>query len=214
MRVVFASVAYLTAMAGGVKVLIASAHSLATAASPLLHLPPTKPNNAPTLVERRLIAQSAPDPVNPPLRKVLALDAPDMSIAQLAVALDSAETAYTPALPESIVALREPAGALDLAVAAVAVALQPASEPSAAAPAIHDVGAPLLVAAALEITRAEFGKTTVTLAKRKPKPGKGSLASKRKGKALLTARLRGPVRLASLETPGVLMYRGFVKQQS
>ena len=51
MRVIFASAAYLTAMAGGVNILIASAHSLASLATPMLQLPAAKQSSAPTLVE-------------------------------------------------------------------------------------------------------------------------------------------------------------------
>lgn len=195
MRVLLASAAYLTVAAGGVKMLVASAHTLATAASPFLVLPPA-PTPAPSLVERRLIAQAAPAPEYTPLRRVVALKAPDMPIAQLAQRLDDAETAYEPTHEVRVIELLEP-----LAVPAVTVVQD----------AIKDSSPPLLQVAALEITRAEFGQPTIVLAsKRKPKQS----VAKRKIKPAVIAKLRGPVRLASFETPGLLMNRAFLKGQS
>lgn len=201
MRVVLASAAYLAVVAGGVKVAVDSAHTLATAASPLLVLPVTKPNAPPSLVERRLIAQSAPQPVNQPLRRVVAMTAPDMPIAQLAHRLDEAETAYKP--PRSSVVSP-----------GVTEVLDASALPSAAPESVATTRPPLLQVAALEITRAEFGQPTVALSKRRPKQAHTTASLKRKGRAFSLAKVRAPIRLAMAETPGLLMYRGFVKRQS
>ncbi len=183
MRVLLASAAYLTVAAGGVKMLLAGAHSLATAASPFLLLPPT-PNPAPSLVERRLIAQAAPAPEYTPLRRVVALKAPEVPIAQLAQGLDEAETAYEPPRAVSVTEV------LQATVVAPAVVQD----------TIKESTPPLLQVAALEITRAQFGQPTIALpAKRRSKQGQS--AAKRKSKPLIIAKARGPVRLASLETP-------------
>lgn len=201
MRVVLASAAYLAVVAGGVKVAVDTAHTLATAASPLLILPVTKPNAPPSLVERRLIAQSAPQPVSQPLRRVVAMTAPDMPIAQLAYRLDEAETAYEPPRSSAV----SPAGVTEV--------LDASALPAAVPETMASARPPLLQVAALEITRAEFGQPTV-VPKRRPKQAQNTASLKRKGKAFSIAKARAPIRLAMAETPGLLMYRGFVKRQS
>lgn len=200
MRVLLASVAYLTFAAGGVQMLVSAAHTFATAASPLLALPITNPNPAPSLVERREIAQAAPLPESQPLRRVVALTAPQMPLAMLARGLDEAETAYqeTAHEPPKAVSANE---VLDASLVA----------PLTARDVIKDSATPLLQVAALEITRAEFGQPPIAhSSKRRPK---GQSAAKRKPKAVLAAKSREQV-LASLETPGNLMTRGFLKRQS
>lgn len=195
MRVLLASVAYLTFAAGGVQMLVATAHTLATAASPLLALPVAKPNSASTLVERRENAQAAPLPESQPIRRVAALTAPQIPVAMLARGLDEAETAYQP--PQAVSATE----VLDASLFA----------PVPVGDIIKDSATPLLQVAALEITRAEFGQPTIALSsKRRPK---GQSAAKRKPKAVLAAKSREHV-LASLETLGNLMTRGFLKRQS
>ena len=193
MRVIFASAAYLTAMAGGVNILIASAHSLASLATPMLQLPAAKQSSAPTLVERRLIAQSAPEPVNVPLRTVVAYAAPDMPVAQLAARLDEAETAYQPETDAEIIDVR-----------------------AAPPPAMETARPPALMTVALEIARVELSKNSdiAELNRATPKSSKSPALSKRKGKPTQIAKTRASVRLASLETPGNLMFRGLLKRQS
>lgn len=200
MRVLLASVAYLTFAAGGVQMLVAAAHTFATAASPLLALPITKPT-APSLVERREIEQASPLPESQPLRRVVALTAPQMPLAVLARGLDEAETAYEET------AYEEPQ-----AVSATEVLDASLVAPLTVRDVIKDSATPLLQVAALEITRAEFDQPTIALSsKRRPK---GQGAAKRKPKAVLAAKSREQVVLASLETPGNLMTRGFLKRQS
>lgn len=205
MRVLLASVAYLTFAASGVQMLVSAAHTLATAASPLLALPITKPNPAPSLVERREIAQAAPLPESQLLRRVVALTAPQMPLAVLARGLDEAETAYqeTAYEPPQALSATEVLDASLVAPVPVGDVIKD--------DVIKDSATPLLQVAALEITRAEFGQPTIALSsKRRPK---GQSAAKRKPKAVLAAKSREQV-LASLETPGNLMTRGFLKRQS
>lgn len=194
MRVLLASAAYLTVAAGGVTMLVASAHTLATVASPHLVLPPA-PKPAPSLVERRLITQAAPAPEYAPLRRVVALTAPDMPIAQMARGLDEAETAYDPPRAVIVVEVQEAP-----VIPAVTVVQD----------TIKDSTPPLLQVAALEITRAEFGQPTISLPSRRSHKQR---AFKRKARPVVVAKMRGPERLASLETPGQLMNRAFLKRQ-
>jgi len=199
------SAAYFAVLAGGVKATVYSTHTLMTAASPLLVLPVTKPDAPPSLVDRRLIAQSAPDPVSQPLRRVTAMIAPEMPAAQLAHRLDEAETAYEPesstvvptevTVPPDAIGVREAAGY--------------------GAPEVVATTRPLLLQiAALEIARDEFGQLSVASRKLRPKQPQSSASLKRKARPSVAAKARGPIRLAMAETPGLLMYRGFVKRQS
>lgn len=95
MNFILSCLAYVTAAATGLKMLAVAANTIAVTAAANLQLPP-QPLAQPSLVERRLIAQSAADAVVPkPTRgPVMALDAPEMPVAMLAVVLDQAETAY------------------------------------------------------------------------------------------------------------------------
>ena len=196
MRVLLASAAYLTVAVGGVSLLAAGAHTLATAASPLLVLPPAKFNTAPSLVERRLIAQEAPEPESQPLRRVVALKAPEIPLAVLARGLDEAETAY------------EPPQAVNMVEVLVVSVVQ-----ASGVDTVEDSAPPLLQVAALDIDAAQLGQPVPALTS-KQKSKQIRSASKRKTKPALIAKLRETMRLASLETPGQLMNRAFLQRQS
>lgn len=196
MRVLLASAAYLTVAVGGVSLLAAGAHTLATAASPLLVLPPAKFSPAPSLVERRLIAQEAPEPESQPLRRVVALKAPEIPLAVLVRGLDEAETAY------------EPPQAVNMVEVLVVSVVQ-----ASGVDTVEDSAPPLLQVAALDIDGAQLGQPVPALtSKQKAKQIRSS--SKRKTKPALVAKLRETMRWASLETPGQLMNRAFLQRQS
>ena len=91
--------AYISAAAAGLKVLAVAVHFIATSASGSLQLPAQR-TAEPTLVERRLSAQTAPIVTRPAVR-VAALRAPETTAAVLAISLDSAETAYQPSVIQS-----------------------------------------------------------------------------------------------------------------
>jgi hypothetical protein len=129
----------------------------------------------------------------------VALDAPDMPVGQLALRLDEAETAYQP--PRVAVA--------------PGVVILTATPAALAASTIADSKPPLLQAAVLDGSSATFGRPVIEPArKRGPKQTQSTAASKRKPKPLLVAKVRGPARLALLETPGALMYRAYSNRQS
>lgn len=197
MRVLLASAAYLTVAMGGMSLLAAGAHTLATAASPLLVLPPAKFNTAPSLADRHLIAQEAPEPESQPLRRVVALKAPEIPLAVLARGLDEAETAYEP--PQAV-------NMVEVLAASVVQA-------SGVRDTIKDSAPPLLQVAALDIDGAQLGQPVPALTS-KQKSKQIRSASKRKTKPALVAKLRETMRLASLETPGQLMNRAFLQRQS
>lgn len=207
MRVLLASGAYLTFAAGGVQLLVAAAHTLATVASPLLALPIAKANPAPSLVERREIAQASPLPESQPLRRVVALTAPQMPLAVLARGLDEAETAYEETAHEPPQAVNA-TEVLDASLVAPLTVRDVIKDD-----AIKDSATPLLQVAALEITRAEFGQPAIALSSQR-RLKQGQSAAKRKPKAVLAPKSREQILLSSLETPGNLMTRGFLKRQS
>ena len=189
MQFVAASFAYFSVVAAGVKILADVAHILTLSAVQTLQLPAPKLIAQPTLVERRLIAQSAPVIVKPE-RRVVAMNAPFVPIAVMAVNLDTAETAY---VPQAVI---PPMAASDVTTAPIKIAATVKAKPSKRHAAKGTMGSGKIRTASYSQKRAKkkLGTEIVFLIKT---PAKRKTSS-----------------FARLETPGYLMFKGLLKQQS
>lgn len=189
MQFVAASFAYFSVVAAGVKILADVAHILTLSAVQTLQLPAPKLIAQPTLVERRLIAQSAPVIVKPE-RRVVAMNAPFVPVAVMAVNLDTAETAYVPQAVTQTPVAAKPAGPLMSDVAMVK------AKPAKKYAAKSAKGPAKIRTASYSQKRAKkkLGTEIVFLIKT---PAKRKTSS-----------------FARLETPGYLMFKGLLKQQS